>query len=310
MLLSKNKLKQIFLVLFLSMGAYYCSAQQQAMYSQYLINGLAINPAYAGSRETLSGVVGYRKQWVGLNGAPSTFNLGIHSPIKKKNIALGVNITGDEIGITKTTGVFLSGSYKIKLNKGSLRFGLQGVFTNYTQNWSEINTIDEGDNAFNLADESYFLQNFGTGLYWQSEKYFAGISIPLILSQDHGAKENGVVLSSVRHYFMHAGTLIDLNKELKLKPSVMLKYVEGAPMQFDLNGMVILNNAFWIGASYRSMDGISLSTQFHTKKFLWFGYAYDFPLTDLNRVTTGSHEIFIGIDYYKIKSRILSPRYF
>ncbi len=306
MLLSRNNLKHVYLIVLLWTGSFYCSAQQQAMYSQYLINGLAINPAYAGSKELLSGVVGYRKQWVGLNGAPSTFNLGVHSPLKKKNIGIGLNITGEEIGITKSTGIFLSGSYKIPMETSTLRFGLQASLTNYKQKWSEINTIDEGDNAFNLADESYLLKNFGAGIYWNSERYFAGFSIPLILFQDN----NSIGLNLVRHYYMHAGTLVDLNKELKLKPSIMLKYVEGAPVQFDLNTMLLLNDILWLGGSYRSMDGISLSTQIHTKKLLWFGYAYDFPLTSLNTVNSGSHEIFIGIDYFKIKSKILSTRYF
>ena len=285
-------------------------AQQQPMFSHYLVNGLAINPAYAGSREAISGVLTYRNQWTQIEGAPVTQTLGVHGPTLNKKVGLGLNIVNDVIGISKNFSLVTSYSYRIKLSKGYLRLGLQAGIFNYRNNWSEIVTTDEADAAFSGGDESLWKPNLGAGVYWNNKKFFAGFSIPILMPHELNINnsENGAKL--YQHYYLTAGTLLNIGPKFQFKPSFLVKYVEGAPVQADLNAMFIFNKAFWIGGSYRSEDGLVFTTQFHTKKSIWFGYAYDYPLTDLNLVTKGSHEIFIGIDYQKLKEKILSPRYF
>ena len=141
-------------------------------------------------------------------------------------------------------------------------------------------------------------------------KYFAGFSIPVLVPQPLNSNNTVDGAQLYQHYFFTTGALFSLSPKLALKPSVLAKYVESAPLQLDVNMMFIFNKAFWFGGCFRSQDGIVVTTQFHTKKAIWFGYAYDYPLTDLNLVPRGSHEIFIGIDYHKLKSKIMSPRYF
>lgn len=288
----------------------HANAQQQQMYSHYTVNGLAINPAYAGSRDAISGVLSYRNQWSQIEGAPVTQTLGVHAPVLRKKIGLGLNIVNDVIGISKNFTLMSTYSYRLKLKSGYLRFGVQAGIVNYRNNWSEVITTDEVDVVFSGGDESFWKPNFGAGLYFNNKKFFAGLSVPVLIPHDLNDNNpvNGAKL--YQHYFFTAGTLLGLSSKLELKPSFLIKYVEGAPVQADLNAMFIFNKAFWIGGSYRTKDGVVFTTQYHTKKMLWIGYAYDYPLTDLNLVTKGSHEIFIGIDYQKLKSKILSPRYF
>ncbi|UZR98278.1 PorP/SprF family type IX secretion system membrane protein [Chondrinema litorale] len=285
-------------------------AQQQQMYSHYTANGLAINPAYTGSRDAVSGVLSYRNQWSQIDGAPVTQTLGVHAPVWHKKIGLGLNIVNDVIGISKNFSLMSTYSYRLKLKSGYLRFGVQAGVVNYRNNWSEVITTDEVDAAFSGGDESFWKPNFGAGLYFNNQKFFAGLSVPVLIP--HQLNDNNPVNGAklYQHYFFTAGTLLGLSPKLQLKPSFLIKYVEGAPVQADLNAMFIFNKAFWFGGSYRTKDGVVFTMQYHTKKMLWIGYAYDYPLTDLNLVTKGSHEIFIGIDYQKLKSKILSPRYF
>ncbi|MEM1135283.1 MAG: type IX secretion system membrane protein PorP/SprF [Bacteroidota bacterium] len=308
MLSSIDKYTLIFLVL---IGMYLpVYGQQQPMFSHYLVNGLAINPAYAGSRDAVSGVLSYRNQWVQIPGAPTTQTFGIHAPVMQKKIGLGLNIVNDQIGISKNLSMMTSYSYRLKLRSGFLRLGFQGGIVNFQNNWSEVVTAQEGDITFSQGNESFWKPNFGVGAYWNNKKFFAGFSVPVLLSHELSPNnpENEAML--FKHYFFTTGTLLTLSPQVNFKPSVLLKYVAGAPLQADLNAMFIFRKAFWIGGSFRTRDGIVLSTQFHTKKSIWFGYAYDYPLTPLQQVTSGSHEIFIGIDYQKLKSKILSPRYF
>lgn len=288
---------------------YFAHGQQQVMFTQYMFNGLALNPAYAGSHETVSITALAREQWTGIDGAPSTQTLSVHSPVFNKRIGLGLLVLHDEIGVTEQTGVYAAYSYKIPfVNGANLALGLQAGINMYDARFSEVSDVNP---VFANGDVKEAHPNFGFGAYYFTDRFYAGISIPQ-LAQNTFDKDNDDSDSKiVRHYFANAGYVFDLNESLKLKPNVLIKAVEGAPVEFDVNANLLINEVIWVGLSWRSFDSIDALFQLQVTDRLQFGYAYDFATTtDLRRVNGGSHELMLNYRFTFNKSRIVTPRYF
>lgn len=283
-------------------------SQQQVMFTQYMFNGLALNPAYAGSQESLSISALSRKQWVGLDGAPSTQTLSAHSPIANRTSA-GLLVLHDKIGVTEQTGAYASFAYRIPLNdKGKLSFGLQGGMSFYNANFSNVS---QSDPTFAMGDVRESHPNIGFGLYYSTDRFYVGASSPQLLENRFDKSNDDSDSRIIRHYFATAGYVFDLNHSLKLKPNVLVKNVEGAPMQIDLNANLLINEIIWVGVSWRSFDSFDALLQLQVTDQLQFGYAYDFATTtDLSRVNSGSHEFMLNFRFKDKKSRIITPRYF
>lgn len=303
-----KKLIQLSTVLLLFVSSISVYAQQQAMYTQYMFNGLAINPAYAGSHEVISLTGLTRFQWVGIEGAPRTQTFSIHSPIPGKKAAIGALFSRDEIGVSNQNSIYLSAAYRIKMNGGTLSMGVQGGIRT-----SDITFTDLGINDPNLLTNiSGLVPNVGTGIYYYSQKFYAGFSIPTILKSSlEGAISSGAITATdIPHFFATGGMVFDLSPTVKLKPSTLIKYVSGAPMEIDINANFILDDRLWLGVSYRSLDAISFLLDFQASPQFKFGYAYDYSLTDINQITSGSHEIMINYRLVFQKSKVITPRYF
>ena len=283
--------------------------QQDPMFSQYMYNKMSINPGYAGAKGGLFGVLLHRTQWSGIEGAPTTQTFTAHTPFMGQKMGAGLNIVNDKIGVSQRLNVYGAYSYKLYLGERIVSFGVQGGFTRFGNNWSEIKTISPNDPSFSGGDESLFLPNVGAGVYYNDQKYFAGISMPYFLTHSLSS-ESSSEAQLYRHLFINGGGLFELNYALKLRPTILLKYVSGAPLQADLNMSVVIKDRFWPGLSYRTGDGLSAMFQVNLKNNLWMGYAYDYPFTELNGYTSGSHEIFISYTYFIQKPKVYSPRYF
>ncbi len=285
------------------------SAQQQVMFTQYMFNGLAINPAYAGSHESLSLTALIREQWVGLDGAPSTQTFAAHTPLKNERVALGFMFLHDKIGITNQNGAYLSYAYRIPMKNGKLSFGLQAGFNNYKATYSSLEFDD--DFAFSSNDVNKTLPNFGAGLYYYSDKFYAGFSVPQILKNELDEDNSDTDSKLIQHYFLTAGIVFDLSNALKLKPNVLMKVVEGAPVEWDINANLLIKEVLWLGLSWRSFDSFDALIQFQLTDQLQVGYAYDFATTtDLRRVNSGSHEIMLNYRFNFSKSKLITPRLF
>lgn len=294
----------LFVLVMASLNAF---GQQQVMFSQYMNNTLAINPAYAGAQESLSMTALMREQWTGIEGAPSTQTLSAHLPIEQKNIGVGMLVYHDEIGVTKQTGIFGSYAYKLKIDQGTLSLGLQGGFTHYTAKYS---LLSDADPTFQNGDVSEFHPNFGIGAFYQKEKLYVGVSVPQLIQSKIDKDFSGSKARLKQHFFMHAGYVIGLSHNVKLKPSLLLKFVKGAPLEVDLNANIYFYDVVGLGASWRSGDAIVLLMQLQLTRKLQFGYSYDYGLTALRQVNSGSHEIFIN---YRLKfgvEKVVGPRYF
>ena len=286
----------------------FIQAQQDPMYSQYMYNMMSVNPAYAGSKGGIHALLLHRQQWTDIEGAPTTQNFTIHSPFMDDKMGLGLNVVNDKIGVSSRLDIQAAYAYKIQLSESNLRFGLQAGVTRWNNDWNDIQTLTANDPSFVNGSETILKPNFGFGAYWYSEKYFAGISVPHILNNSLNEDEGDA--EQIRHMFLNGGALFTLNDQLKLKPSVLLKYVEAAPLQADFNLELVISDRVWTGVSARVWDGMVAMIQVNLKDHFWVGYAYDYPFTELRTVTNGSHEVFISYTHYIKRSKVVSPRYF
>ncbi len=286
-------------------------SQQDPMYTQYMFNTLSVNPAYAGSRKAFSITGLARQQWLGIDGAPNTQTITMHTPLFKK-LAIGVSLVHDEVGPAESTLGYVDLAYHLKLSeKANLSFGLKGGF-NFMQ--VGLTSLDLGsganDNAFNNNIGGEFLPNFGAGLYYYMDRFYAGISVPKFLEND--LSDLSGTSTEKRHSFFILGGVINLiGNDLKLKPTGLLKMVNGAPLEFDITAQFLINDKFGIGPMYRSNDGIGGLLNYQFTDQLRAGYAVDYPLTALNSYYKWSHEIMISYDLtFKSQDKIRSPRYF
>lgn len=289
-------------------------AQQEAMYTQYMFNTLAINPAYAGSRNVTSATALYRNQWVGIAGAPRTATLSIDAPIESKKVGLGLQVYSDRLGITNTNGAIASYAYRIRMDKGTLALGLQGGVSQYRANFSSVNLGSDAnyDMAFS-QNVNKMLLDFGVGVYYNTDKFYLGLSSPQLLNNkltNLKVEGDNSFSGQAMHLFLATGYVFQLNDDLHLKPSVLIKYVKGAPIEGDLNATLWVSDVIGFGAQYRTEADISGLVEFQVSPQIRLGYAYDHSTTKLVQYNSGSHEIMLRYEFGFTKGKILSPRFF
>ena len=291
-------------------------AQQLPQFTQYMFNTISINPAYTGSRETLSVTALHRSQWVGLEGGPETQTLSIHTPLRNEKIGVGLSFINDELGYENFSYIYGDFSYTIQTGVNSkLAFGLKAGFTHYNLDEELLNDPSVVNDPFFNDVSNRWSPNIGAGLYWHSQKWYLGLSAPRILNTDYnkggGGSVDYVALERIS-YYITGGYVFDLNENVKLKPSVLLKATNGAPLSFDISANFLFNETFWIGAGYRineSAAAIGGIADFQISKQMRIGYAYEYPISDIRAYTSGTHEVLLMFEVFKSK-RIKSPRYF
>lgn len=297
--------------LFLAINSVF--GQQDPQYTQYMYNMSILNPAYAGSNETLSlGMLG-RKQWTDIDGAPRTATFFAHAPIAR-NLGGGFSVIADEIGPVKEQNIYADISYTINVSEeGKLAFGLKGGVT--LQNIDFLSIIlpqDPNDPLFqDNVNETY--PNFGAGVFYYTDKFYVSFSVPNILKSTHFEKSNGIITkaSEEMHYFLTSGYVFNLNPNLKFKPSFLAKGVSGAPVSIDVNANFLLYDRLELGASYRWDDAVSALVNFGVTRSFRVGYAYDYNVSDFSYSNTGgSHEIILLYDIDFNKKNLKSPRFF
>jgi len=291
------------------------NAQQDPQFNQYFFNPLSINPAYAGSRGTMSAVAIHRSQWVGFDGAPTTQAFAIHSPTSNKKMGLGLQLMNEQIGPKNTVAISGIYAYKVKLGRGKLGFGLRASLFNYKFDWDEIEYAN-GTNFSGIerGTETFMTPSFDFGIYYSDNKNYIGVEFSHLNEGDLDLQSDNVNLNNSvnqeAQIVFTAGKAFRLNRNVTFKPSLLAKAGGNQPAFLDLNASVLLKEKLWLGLSYRRDYGVAAIIEYNINKLLRIGYSYDISTTELGRESGGSHEIFIGYDFNLFKSRIISPRYF
>ncbi len=305
-----NKITFFFL-LFSFSSLSYLQAQQDAQYTHYTNNMNVVNPAYAGSKGTLSlGMLG-RTQWVGFDDAPKTFTFAAHAPVGER-MGLGLSMISDAIGPVKEQNIYVDVSYTIPTSETTkLAFGLKGGLSIMNVNLTELSLPETSplmDPSFS-SDLNNTYPNFGAGLFFYSDKYYVGLSVPNIIESLHFDQSIGDA-SEVMHGFLTAGYVFSLTDKLKFKPATLVKVAKGAPVSFDVSGSFLINEKFEIGANYRYDDSVSGTFLLNTSRDFRIGYAYDYTISNFGDYNSGSHEIILLWDIQMIKDNVKSPRFF
>ncbi len=304
-------MKKYFIFLAILIGSSDVIAQQDAMYSQYMFNPFVINPGYAGSRESISAVLLYRDQWLGLNGAPTTQTFSIHAPFSAKKMAVGLSVINDKIGPTNSTAAFGTYAYHLRLGPGKLAFGLRGGLYSTRLDRDQLEYKDPTDKFNAMGTVTSSVPSFDFGMYYYTKKFYTGLSATHLSQEKIGFNDypEEAELFLRRHYMLAVGGAIELSENVVFKPSMLLRSVEAAPASVDINASFLFRKVFWLGVSARSSNGMVLMTEYNITDYLRVGYAYDMVFSPLRRFNSGSHELFVGFDFNISKTQIISPRY-
>ncbi len=288
------------------------------VFSQYLQNGLMINPAYAGSRGALSTFLSYRKQWMGMKGSPDIKTLSLHTPLKNDKVGLGLSGQFMSYGYTKSVSIYGIYAYHIRLKSGKISLGLKGGFDRSNTDFAGILLSNTNDPVFTTVDEPYMLPNISAGAYYFNNRFFAGFSVPAFLSYRRTSSGSVQAYHSFSDYdlMFSGGALIIFSDFLKFKPSFLVNYSLSDPAgikQFDINGNLILGDLLWVGGSWRTSEKVAVGIlQVQATPQLMFGFSYDYPAGRMDYMTkgfNGSSEFILRYEFgYKVSAS--NPRYF
>jgi type IX secretion system PorP/SprF family membrane protein len=289
------------------------NAQEHPLYSQYMFNGLVINPAYTGSQGGMVATATSRAQWTGLNGAPNTQVASLHSPIKLSRSAVGGVFVHDEIAVTNQYAFAGTYAYHIPVSENAkISVGAQTGVAYYKANLNDLLIVTPGgtpDPAFSQAETRY-LPILGLGVYYYSKRSYVGISVPQVINNRWENQDAISKSRQTRHFLLSAGYVFDLGPNLKLKPNTLLKWIEGKEFQFDLNANLLMHEFIWVGVSYRMNDSVDGLVQWNITPQLSLGYSYGYPITDIAATQYGTHELLVSFRVKHNRHIVFSPRYF
>jgi type IX secretion system PorP/SprF family membrane protein len=278
----------------------------------YIYDALAINPAFAGCNEALSATILYRNQWVGFKDAPKNQMLSVHTPVARDRVGLGLLIERNSIGIFKETSIIGNYAYRMELRDGKLALGLGFGVTVNNIAWNELDAADANDAQLINNPSSAVLPAFSLGAYYYTKKYFVGISLPMFLSNELDKSTGNYKISnkfSGYNYFFTGGYEVGINQNVKLLPSVLIKYHPGNAIQIDYNAQLNLKDRIWMGIGYRSKNIVVGMFQCQLNYQLRMAYSYNFDLGSMGKYRNGSHEIVLSYTF-RYARKVMGPRQF
>lgn len=302
--------------------------QQDAQFSQYMFNGIYINPAYAGYREQLNVHAFYRNQWTGIDGAPKTMSFAIDAIANDGNVGLALQVSADKLGAQRNTSAYANYAYRIRLNddgSSRLAFGVGAGAVQLGVDGSKFNPNDPEINQ-PIGSLNTILPDARAGVHFSTSRFYAGLSVDNLISQYIDVNRYAFIPQPKMHYYLTAGMLLPINEDVQIKPSLLLKDDRGGPTSLDINAFFILADKLWLGGSYRtgvklyeknhlqndlsSLNSAVIAAQFFANSNYRIGYAYDFSVGPLKSYSGGTHEISIGYFFNRKTIRMATPRYF
>jgi type IX secretion system PorP/SprF family membrane protein len=308
------KMKQILVLVGGMLIAQSANAQQEPMYTHYMFNTQAVNPAYAGNRGMTTMTLLHRSQWVGIEGAPMSQTFTLNTPIFRNMLGLGVSLQNDKIGPTNIFTGNIDLAYRLKINKRNrLAFGIKSVFNYYNRNLTELYADQAGDMAIENASRNDMFFDFGLGVLYTNEHFYIGLSTPKSLFYRFSSNDGGnVAAKEIQHFYFTAGGAVDIGANAVWKPSTFVRASYGAPMTLDVSSLFEFNKKFEIGAMWRSNDALGILLGYTFKENLRIGYSFDWSYGNRTfEYNFGSHEVMLRYElFYKGGDDITSPRYF
>lgn len=291
------------------------TAQQDPQYTQYMYNPVIVNPAYAGNRGVMSITGVHRSQWLGLDGAPQTQSLSVHTPITDSRLGIGLSVVNDEVGPSDETYIAADFSYTLALRDGArISAGIKAGFHVLNVDFGKLNPFDNLDPTLLGNVNNKFSPTVGLGLHYHTDRFYVGLSAPNLLETNHfNNSDTAVFIAQERiHYFITSGYVFDLTQQVKFKPATMVKMVSGAPLQVDLSGNFLFNEKFTVGAAYRWNAALSGMVAFQLTQQIMVGFAYDREVTRLGNsiFNDGSYELFARFELFNSYDKIITPRFF
>lgn len=293
-------MKNVLIHILLIALSFTMKAQHNSDYVQYMFNGLLLNPAYAGSNDALNVTALYRNQWLGFPGAPVSAALSAHSPLKNKKINVGGIIINDRFGVFNHTKASLIYAYRIKFLGGQLAFGLQAGIDSYTTDWNKINTSEAADPNFMVSGVRKIIPEAGAGTFYHTKNFYFGLSVPNLFT---GSINPDMV--SV----LSTGCIIKLNENIRLKPSVLVKYINNSPIAPNISTTFYYKEVIGVGVGYTHNTSALAYLDIRLNDQLHFGYGYDYSLNAIQKFTSGSHEVMLRY-LFRYKINAVNTRYF
>jgi len=289
-------------------------AQQDPMFTQYMFNMQSVNPGYAGSRESLLATLISRWQWVGVEGSPSTQTLTAQALVPDTRLGVGLSFTQDKIGPINQYLPYVDIAYHLPVTKESkLSLGLKLGATFFRSHLNDLLASEDDPEAGTLAN-GLTTPNIGFGAYFYRPRFYLGLSAPKLLESSLGGLNVSENTIQARHYFIILGAVFGINQNVKFKPTLLVKAVEGVPLTSDISANFLLYDLLWLGVTYRTRDGIAAMIQYEFDNGLHLGYAYDYPFTDINQGINNplqaTHELMLRYEWKFKKITYKTPRYF
>ena len=310
---SRMKNKITFIIICLCLFPQIKGQQYDPLYTQYMFNSLAINPAYAGTSGSLNAMIMSRQQWVGLPDAPNTQTFSIHSPVASRYIGAGLSFIYDRMGPIQNINLSMDYSFKFKIAETvHTSLGLKGAISSFQSDLTKFQGEVGNDDAYYEHIDRKLLPNFGFGIYCYGNKFYVGASVPRLLENvysDDGSVSS-ITKKENRLYMAMAGVVIGINPFLKLKPSFILRLSNSVPISSDLNLNALINDMLWVGGMYRYKEGYGAIVQVQITNQLRFGYAFEMTTNQMRAQQYGTHEIMLSYDFIVRKENIQNPRYF
>lgn len=299
----------LFTIILIKLSVLQAVAQQKVQFTQYMFNGLVINPAYAGADEALSVTLIHRDQWSGVEGAPNSQSLSAHTLFKKKQIGLGLSINNDQIGVHKHVNVISNYAYHFKTGLSSyLSFGLQAGVHSRKSDYASLSGNYNNDPKLAGGNISHTFFDFGAGVYFRSPRFHIGFSIPEIMPERVSFNDTTTIKLSEVNNFLFSKYRVYVNENIDVVPSILFKYLHGLPLSYDLNMNLIFRKVLTMGLSYRKEESLDFLLKCQVTQQLQLGYSYDFVVGEVSRLNAASHEIMVNYLFKFMQTKVSSPR--
>lgn len=285
-------------------------AQVSPNFTQYILNPMSINPAYAGEQDALNLSLYYGKQWTGIKGSPSSMAFSADTPFADQKLGLGLMLVNEQFGVSKQNEISTKYAFRILSPQSVLSFGLGAGLKLTNSTYSDLTALEPGDEAYLQDSKTYALANFSFGVHYSVKDFFVGFSIPQLLNYNFDMDQDKYLYSNdfdKYQYLLNTGYKIKASNSLTIVPSLLLQYSKfnaSNNFLYDLNTLLCYQDVFCLGGSYQNNRSFTTLFQIKPNKQISIAYSFNIETSQLKRYASGSHQIMLK---YIFKYKVYAP---